>query len=795
MIRKILFWGVFLGSLLSANAQCDSLFVQIEMEGTLSTLIDNTQKNNLTTLVVSGTINGSDILFLREMAGSDRDGVQTPGKLSRLDLSNVQIESSGRAYYSFYTPIRNAISTDFFYGCSSLTSLILPTSVKIIYSNAFWGCSNLKTILIGSKVDSLSVASFAGCASLTQIFIDPDNQNYSSVNGLLFNKDATQLILYPKGNGPSYTIPSTMESIPAYLFAGCTFLKSVTIPPSIKNIEKYAFSGCTSLTTIKLPDKLTQISEGLFSECTKLDSIFIPNSVKSLEMKCFKNCSSLKEIAIPSSVRSIGEWAFESCISLTSIDLSELDCTLGSGVFYKCFHLTDVKLPFSLTDIPDNCFNSCTELNNITIPNNLSKIGNEAFRMCTGLIDLYIPNSVTTLGKGVFRQCTGLKSIDLSNNIRVLDETFYDCSSLTSILLPDSLKTLRGSVFKGCIGLTSLNIPEGDTLIGMYNMSYVLSSSFGLIPSSSIHTVQIPSSVNYISPGAFKSCAALQEIRVDKNNPNYCSIDGLLYDKSGTELKACPYSKSIDYSISDSLTVIGSSCFSFCLELDSIYIPDNVLKIQENAFYNCSNLTNVRLSENLESVGSGAFSHCTKLVNLTVPDNTVKIEEGAFFQCTDLSSLTLGMYTDEIGNQSFEGCSSLKEIHCRNVFVPTFFSKYNDNWIDAFQGIDKDACTVYVPIGTSTDYARASGWSDFKHFVEEKIVSTTQPSIEKLHVFGSKGLLTISGLIAGVPIEVFTIQGACIKTYVTKSDAIHIQLPENSIYMVRIGSSVHKVAL
>ena len=818
---------------LQVNAQSDSLFVHLDTVGTLSTKIDGTQKFTLTKLVVSGTLNGSDILFLREMAGSDLNGRPTQGKLKKLDLLNTTIEGTGNSYYLYFTPIRRTISTNFFYGCTSLTSIVLPDDVQLISSNAFFGCTHLQDISIGSNVTVISNAAFEGCTSVTQLRINLNNQYFSSVDGVIFNKDSTELVVFPKGRGPMYTIPSTQTSISAYTFAGCTFLKKILIPSTIKTIEKYAFYGCslldslripnsvtsigdyafgqcgqldtlslpnsikhigmgafescTNLRSIQLPNELPLISDWTFSNCTILDSIVIPFSVKSIGASSFKMCTSLRHLNIPSHVASLGDRAFESCTSLISTALSEMTTTLGIQIFKGCSKLKQVTLPSSLSYIPNECFVGCTGLTSIYLPEYLMAIGDYAFWSCAGLQYITIPNSVTKLGESVFLDCTGLTSIDLSMNIRELRGTFKNCTGLTSIILPDSLKSLGGEAFSGCSGLTSLEIPEGDTLIGDFRGNYTNSLMYSLISFSNIDTIHIPSTVKHIAPGSFKSCPALKELAVDINNANYSTIDGILYDKWGEVLHFCPYPKSAAYTIPSTVDTIGQSAFTRCLDLTSIYIPDNVLSIKSWAFSHCSNLSEVRFSEYLESIGGSAFYNCSSLKSVTIPDNTVAIKESAFSGCSELSTLTLGMYTDSFGDNAFASCTKLKAIHCRNGEVSQISNS-------TFSGVNKEVCMLYVPKGTQYAYAHTAGWSDFKQIVEEEIVSVNQSPKNEIFVNGSKGFISISGLQKETTVEVFTMQGLCVKLLKPNSEAIRIVMPRKGFYLVRIGADAFKVA-
>ena len=208
------------------------------------------------------------------------------------------------------------------YSCTNLTSVNIPDSVTSIGVSAFSFCTNLTSVNIGNSVTSIGEDAFYHCTSLTSITVDTGNLNYSSVDGLLFNKLQTLLIQYPVGIlDDSYTIPDSVTSIGYSAFAHCTSLTSVTIPDSVTSIGDIAFAHCTNLTSVTIPDSVTSIGEDAFSFCTNLNSVTIGNSVTSIGVSAFRSCTSLTSVTIPESVTSIGEDAFYACTNLTSVTL------------------------------------------------------------------------------------------------------------------------------------------------------------------------------------------------------------------------------------------------------------------------------------------------------------------------------------------------------------------------------------------------------------------------------------------------------------------------------------------
>ena len=262
-------------------------------------------------------------------------------------LQNITVNSSNSTFCSIdgvvYTENKRELVS---YPSAKVTStLSLPAGVNEIRSIAFNGSFKLVNLTISDEIEFITESATDGCYYIQNYNVNANNPWLSSVNGVLFNKNQSELLIYPSGNlASSYTVPSSVGYISNYSFDACQKLTSVTVPSSVTFIDGGAFESCKVLTSITLPSSITRILYCTFELCTSLTNIVIPNSVKSIEQYAFSQCSNLTTVTIPSGLTKIEKYGFFCCYKLSSITIPSTVTTIGEYTFGWCDALSTITI-------------------------------------------------------------------------------------------------------------------------------------------------------------------------------------------------------------------------------------------------------------------------------------------------------------------------------------------------------------------------------------------------------------------------------------------------------------------
>ncbi|MFA9392048.1 MAG: leucine-rich repeat protein [Prolixibacteraceae bacterium] len=443
MLKPILVF-IFLLSVMLLEAQVEKV-VQCQAGGLASTLTKSEQQS-LTHLTVTGTIDARDFKTMRDslsvvsvidLSGANIASYSGAGGTQDITTSYAANTIPAGAFYRFnymqakesLTQIvfpKNIIAIDdyAFQECIGLEKADLPSTVRSVEYAAFFFCRGLKTVSIPAMLTHIYENAFIGSGG--SFSVDNTNPNYSSQDGVLFNKNKSKLLNCPTSKAGVYTIPSSVRSLNMSAFRRCSLLTGVNIPSTITVLSSGLFDGCTALSSIEIPSSVTTIEYDVFFNCSALKSISIPESVTTIGMTAFYGTTALKTLVLPSSIRNMGIRVFEKS-GLSSVSLSSGMNTIVDGTFYNCFYLTHVEIPSSITSVGDYAFRGCDILPEIVLPPSVTSIGDRVFSECRNLTSVELPAALTSIGSDAFAYCRELKSIvsksvvpvNLSNKQRV----------------------------------------------------------------------------------------------------------------------------------------------------------------------------------------------------------------------------------------------------------------------------------------------------------------------------------------------------------------------------------------
>ena len=462
------------------------------------------------------------------------------------------------------------IGSTAFSGCDDLTNVVLPNSITTLEPYAFGNCEWLTEFEIPNSVTTIGYAAF-DCYMVAS----DSHPVFSTIDGVLFNKEQTTLLRYPAHlTATTYAIPEGVTTIEKYAFADSAALTTVTIPQSVTSMGEYAFTG-SGLTAITIPGSISTIADHAFWICNDLADVTLSQGITTIEANAFQWCDSITSITLPESLKTIGDEAFYGSDGLTVVTIPANVTAIGGaafgcdmvvstnnatysskdGVLFNKNQTTLVRYPANkkataytvpngVTCIGRSAFSYSSNLNKVVLPKGLTTIDDNAFFLAYGLEEVNIPAGVTAIGSFAFGS-TRLKEIHIPNGITEISEwTFSDCSELTTVTIPESVTTIGRQAFGSCGKLTSITIPQGVTVIKDYT-------------------------------------------------------------------------------------------FYECSSLTQMVIPGGVTQIENCAFFGCSGLTNVSIPEGVGSIGKKAFFDCNSLKTVTVPAGVTAIGEKAFGYVTE----------------------------------------------------------------------------------------------------------------------------------------------------------------
>lgn len=374
-------------------------FTQLD-DGTYSVECPKENRDKLTgDLIIPTDINGSKITVIGEYAFYEcknlisvmlPESITTIGSCAFYDCNNLACVKLPNNL--------TTIDVSAFARCTNLVNITLPESLIAIKDYAFTECDSITSVVIPQNVESITNGAFSSCKKLFAINVDESNKYFCSEEGILFNKDKTELVAYPYAKKvEKYKVPKSVTKIGQWAFANHEELISIDLHNGITDIGWQAFAGCKKLNCITIPESVTNIGEAAFEECESLTSVIIGNGITQVKDLTFFNCTNLTSVILPETVTYIMDDAFLKCHNLSSIDIPNSVTRIGAGAFSEC-GLVYVKLPNGISEIASYVFYGCEKLKSVSIPTSIREIKENAF-LGTKVADIYYEGSESQWGK------------------------------------------------------------------------------------------------------------------------------------------------------------------------------------------------------------------------------------------------------------------------------------------------------------------------------------------------------------------------------------------------------------
>ena len=573
-----------------------------------------------------------------------------------------------------------ALGAGAFENLPNITSITIPNTITYISSNCVYGCAKLKTIYVPASVTQIGEnAFFSSCTSLENIFVDSQNQHYTSVDGILYNKDKTVLMTCPNAKKfESFTVPYGVTTIADSAFEFHEELTTLIMPQTVTKVERFAFFSCINLSNVTFSKNLSVIEMSAFGSCDLSGLLTLPDSLTYLEFSAFGSNYGLTEVYIPKNLYYIGSGAFSSCYYMNKYSVSSENKHFTSldGVLYNK-NLTEIVsvpigkdvenyvMPDTVTKIGDEAFDS-TDVSNITFSKNLTEIGQAAFAYCQRLESITIPNTVKKIGGSAFTGCYSLKNISFPDSVEEMGaEVVYNTAYYS-----DSANWQNGALYVN----NHLVCVDGSLISGEFavkeNTKTISNQALYMV--NGLTQVTMPDSVVGIGEHAFGSCENLKEIKLSKNikiigSSAFDGCDSLISITLPGSLTAI---KDHTFANCDALetvviengpTYIGEAAFDLCANLKAINIPPSVQHIEKYAFLECSSLGNIQFNEGLQSIGYGAFFMSGLSGDIVVPNSVTVLDYGCF-SFTPIKSLIVGNGVTEISTAMCQMCFDLETV-------------------------------------------------------------------------------------------------------------------------------------
>lgn len=433
-----------------------------------------------------------------------------------------------------------------------------------------------------------------------------------------------------------------------------------------------------AITSVVVEDGVSVIGDYAFADCVNLQSVTIADSVTTIGDYAFSGCTAMQTLPFANTIRFIGADAFSGCASLREIIVPSSVEFIAEEAFYGCSNAKLLWLGSSLKGIGANAFSACDSLEEIRVNSSntvfsasgsfLLSNDQTVLHLCAGGTSgtVTVPTSVKTIAPSAFAHCHKMTGVALSKTENIGTMAFADCTALTSVTLPDTVTEIGANAFLRCQSLAKVVIGSGLKTLGN---------------------------------NAFEGCNALSSIV--STSSSFPVENNVIFNSTKKQILFCPKTISGSYKVPKGVTRINDGAFADCTELTEIVLPEGLIRIQDYCFFGCTKLASISIPAAVEYIGSGAFANCDSLTEITVDsgntfyassqnvlyglkDNTVwcvpagisgtvsitgraKTDACAFWGCAKMTALDIDATLTTLGNGAYDdvfyGCTALQKIN------------------------------------------------------------------------------------------------------------------------------------
>lgn len=383
-------------------------------------------------------------IMINNYIGNSKD-IKVPSTIDGQDvvaIANSTFENSDIKSIIIPNTVKE-IHNGAFKGCSNLESVTLSNSIEVIEEDCFDSCIKLKSITLPSTLKNFDETFFDNCPMLLEININEENPNYTSVDGVVFTNDMSNLICYPEGRkNESYTIPNEVTNISKYAIENNNNLKEIIVSSSVNNIDENAFINCDNLEKVVIGNNVSEIKKDILDGSNK--------AVIYCEKESYAMHYAIDNKLVYNTGSGNIEYSYE-----YNEEYNGLNITSYFG------RNTEVNIPnqidgFNVIGISERAFAGNNNIQYVVIPDGVVNVELDAFKDCSSLQTITLPSTLQFLSQGVFMNDSSLESINIPSDITTIyDYTFCGCASLKTIEIPNTVKEFLGDdIFTGCDSLT-----------------------------------------------------------------------------------------------------------------------------------------------------------------------------------------------------------------------------------------------------------------------------------------------------------------------------------------------------